>query len=328
MCCALTVFIVVYALTRDVFQNLQIENLKKALANKEVQGMQFSKTSEKPRTVTERTPQRLRRLSIENCSTVKTEKAINLEDRKGSKTPSLSTRSRRLSLEGPRSVKKDNLQISHDIGKFLASETVPMENCGQLQETEAVTKPFGHFRNENTTLEVWCPKTPRSSTRIPYQKRVVETDSKTQVPSIQPPPTTPEPCHRAPRSPTSCTYQKRVFETESITQCPPLQRPVTPEPQPKAPRSPRMASYQKGGLKTDSKIPPVQIPTTPGPEPPMRSRNEVQIAMQSKLPLPADYLTPNLASSISGKGSQIRRSLRTIGKLINGSEKRWVKLII
>ncbi|XP_034226094.1 kinesin-like protein KIN-14L isoform X2 [Prunus dulcis] len=300
----------------------QIENLKKALANKEVHGIQFSKTSEKPRTMTERTPQRLRRLSIENCSTVKTEKAINLEDRKGSKTPSLSTRSRRLSLEGPRSVKKDNLRISHDMGKFLASETVPMENCGQLQETEAVTKPFGHFRNENTTLEVWCPKTPRSPTRIPYQKRVVETDSKTQVPSLQPPATTPEPRPRAPRSPTSCTYQKRVFETESITQCPPLQRPVTPEPQPKAPRSPRMASYQKGGLKTDSKIPPVQIPTTPGPEPPMRSRNEVQIAMQSKLPLPADYLTPNLASSISGKGSQIRRSLRTIGKLINGSEKR------
>ncbi|PQM39729.1 kinesin-4 [Prunus yedoensis var. nudiflora] len=156
----------------------QIENLKKALANKEVQGIQFSKTTEKPRTMTERTPQRLRRLSIENCSTMKTEKAINLEDRKESKTPSLSTRSRRLSLEGPRSVKNDNLRISHDMGKFLASETVPMENCGQLQETEAITKPFGHFRNENTTLEVWCPKTPRSPTRIPYQKRVVETDSK------------------------------------------------------------------------------------------------------------------------------------------------------
>ncbi|PQQ01238.1 hypothetical protein Pyn_09717 [Prunus yedoensis var. nudiflora] len=198
----------------------QIEKLKKALANKEVQGIQFSKTSEKPRTMTERTPQRLRRLSIENCSTVKTEKAINLEDRKGSKTPSLSTRSRRLSLEGPRSVKNDSLQISHDMGKFLASETVPRENCGQLQETEAVTKPFGHFRNENTTLEVWFPKTPRSPTRIPYQKRVVETDSKTQVPSLQPPPTTPEARPRAPRSPTSCTYQKRVFETESITQCP------------------------------------------------------------------------------------------------------------
>ncbi|PQP94889.1 hypothetical protein Pyn_04458 [Prunus yedoensis var. nudiflora] len=262
----------------------QIENLKKALANKEAQGIQFSKTSEKPRTMTERTPQRLRRLSIENCSTVKTEKAINLEDRKGSKTPSLSTRSRRLSLEGP--------------------------------------------RNENTTLEVWCPKTPRSPTRIPYQKRVVETDSKTQVPSLQPPPTTPEARPRAPRSPTSCTYQKRVFETESNNQCPPLQKPMTPEPQPKAPRSPRMASYHKGGLKTDSKIPPVQLPTTPGPEPPMRSRNEVQIAMQSKLPLPADYPTPNLASSISGKGSQIRRSLRTIGKLINESEKRNQQILV
>lgn len=300
-----------------MFQNFQIESLKRALANKEA----FNKTSEKPRTTTERTPQRLRRLSIENCSTVKTEKAMNLEDRKGFKTPSLPTRSRRLSLEGPMSVKKNNLQMSHDIGKFQPSEAVPVQKFGQLQGAEAVIKPLGHFSNENSTLEVFCPEAPQSPTITTYQKRALETDSRTQAPSVQLP-TTPEPRLRTPLSPPSATYQKRVLETDSRTQVPPRQPPTTPETQTKAPRSPKTATYQKQGLKANNRtrIPALQLPTTP--EPPTRSRNEVQIVMQSKVTLSTDYLTPNLTSSTS-KGSQIRRSLRTtIGKLINGSEKR------
>ncbi|KAM3739007.1 hypothetical protein ACB098_09G173800 [Castanea mollissima] len=35
-----------------------------------------------------------------------------------------------------------------------------------------------------------------------------------------------------------------------------------------------------------------------------------------------NFQTPNLIGNANGKGSQISRSLRTIGKLINGSEKR------
>ncbi|KAF3957673.1 hypothetical protein CMV_017336 [Castanea mollissima] len=58
------------------------------------------------------------------------------------------------------------------------------------------------------------------------------------------------------------------------------------------------------------------------PEPPIRARNEVQNMMQTELTLSTDFQTPNLIGSANGKGSQIRRSLRTIGKLINGSEKR------
>lgn len=302
-----------------VFHILQIESLKKALANKESQGIQCNKTLDKPGAVTERTPQRTRRLSIENCSNAKTEKARNLEDRKGSKSP-LPTRIRRLSLEGPRSVKKDSLQIAHDVGKSsLQSEVV--EEYDQLQGSEAVAKPFGHFSNHNSTLEVYRPKAPQSTTSATFQKQVLETNSRTQGPSVQLP-KTPEPRPRTPLSPTSATYQKRVPETDGRKQVPLPQPPTTPESCPKAPRSPRMATYQKPGLKTESRtqIPVLRIPSTP--EPLRCATNEVQILMESKVTLSSGYVTPNFTSSTTGKGSQIRRSLRTIGKLINGSEKR------
>ncbi|KAA8518156.1 hypothetical protein F0562_015630 [Nyssa sinensis] len=87
----------------------------------------------------------------------------------------------------------------------------------------------------------------------------------------------------------------------------------------KAPRSPTSFAYQSQVVKTSSgtKIRPFQLPKTP--EPPVLSRDEVQIMMQSEL---KDSRTPILTTNTNGKGSQIRKSLRTIGKLINGSEKR------
>lgn len=57
----------------------------------------------RPIATTERTPPRLRRLSIENCSNTK----ANLEDRKGIKSPLASRRAKRLSLEGPKPCKNE-----------------------------------------------------------------------------------------------------------------------------------------------------------------------------------------------------------------------------
>ncbi|PON53900.1 Kinesin-like protein [Parasponia andersonii] len=91
---------------------------------------------------------------------------------------------------------------------------------------------------------------------------------------------------------------------------------------PKEPRSPTSVTYQKR-LKTDgtTQIPSLQLPKTP--ESQTRSKIEIQNLMQNELTFSLDYQTPSLISSTNGKGSQIRRSLRTtIGKLINGSEKR------
>ncbi|KAE9455972.1 hypothetical protein C3L33_12127, partial [Rhododendron williamsianum] len=75
----------------------------------------------------------------------------------------------------------------------------------------------------------------------------------------------------------------------------------------RAPQSPTSAVCTSKVSKTDgrAKIRPLELPKTP--EPPSKvARNEVQI----------------MTSSTNGKGSQIRKSLRTIGKLINGSDKR------
>ncbi|KAK7840814.1 kinesin-like protein kin-14l [Quercus suber] len=231
----------------------QIESLKKALTRKETQNMQFSKIkeprspTEKPKAVPERTPPRPRRLSIENCSATKTEKAMNNEDRKG--TPSIPTRSRRLSSEGPKYAKKDNLliKLSDDAVKPQPIDAVSIPKYGQIQDAEAVTRPFGHFSNGGSMMEASHAKAPRSPTSTTYQKRVIRTDGRTQIPTLQ------------------------------------------------LPKSPEL---------------------------PIRARNEVQNMMQSELTLSTDFQTPNLIGSANGKGSQIRRSLRTIGKLINVSEKR------
>ena len=217
---------------------------------------QFSKIKEpkspceKPKAVPERTPPRSRRLSIENCSATKTEKVMNTEDRKG--TSSIPTRSRRLSLEGPRYGKKDNLQIklSDDASKPQSFGAVSIQKNGHIQDAEAVTRPYGHFSNGGSIMM-----------GASYAK--------------------------APRSPTSTTYQKRVIRTDGRTQ-----------------------------------IPTLQLPNTPEPPNPILARNEVQIMMQSEVTVSTDFQTPNLIVSTNGKGSQIRRSLQTIGKFINGSEKR------
>ncbi|KAL5745631.1 hypothetical protein ACOSP7_026777 [Xanthoceras sorbifolium] len=210
----------------------QIDSLKKALANKEAQ---------KPIAMTERTPPRARRLSIEHGSTIKTEKVLNSEIKRGTKTPSVSTRARRLSLEGPRFGMKDNIQIkvSDDVCKPLPLDSVSGHKYAQFQDAEAASKEYGQFSSSMT--DIYHPKAPRSPTSLSYQKRAVKADGRTQIPSVQ--------------------------------------QPKTPEPQ-------------------------------------IFARNEVQILMQSELTLSSEPQTTH------GKGSQIRKSLRTIGKLINGSEKR------
>ncbi|KAH7511832.1 hypothetical protein FEM48_Zijuj12G0024300 [Ziziphus jujuba var. spinosa] len=237
----------------------QIESLKKALANKEAQSVQFNKTCEKPRALIERTPPRPRRLSIENCGTTKNVKPMNLEDKKGSKTPTFPNRSRRLSLEGPRSVKKDN---SH-----------------QINVSDDVAKSFGNLDNGIYMLA----KAPRSPTSASYQRRIIKTDAEAVIKPFGNLDNGSSMLAKDPRSPTSATYQKRVTKTESRTRIPSLQLPKTPEPQ-------------------------------------IRGKNEVH--MHNELTLSIDNLTPYAINSTNGKGSHIRRSLRTIGKLINGSEKR------
>ncbi|KAJ6380903.1 hypothetical protein OIU77_029741 [Salix suchowensis] len=209
----------------------QVENLKKAMAGKEGKNVQSNKMKDP------RSPYR-----------------------KASKTPSVPTRSKRLSLEGPKHDNKEHFQTkvaADDVSRPLRFDSVTLQKHGFVQDSEAVSKPFGHSAGGSSTVEVYRLNSTRSPTSL-YQKRMVKTDnSRTQIPSLQLP-TTPEPLvisrnaeavskpfgHSASgssnvevyrlnstRSPASL-YQNRMVKTDiSRTQIPSLQLPVTPEPQ-------------------------------------------------------------------------------------------------
>ncbi|CAF2102317.1 hypothetical protein HID58_068594 [Brassica napus] len=138
--------------TREVMHlKEQIENLKKALGSGDWNSVSCSGVKEiksplsRPMATTERTPPRLRRLSIENCSNAK----ANLEDRKGVKSPLASRRAQRLSIEGPRSCKKE-------------------ENS-----------------KGDPTMEVQQVKSPLSPPVSSYRTRAVKVDGRTSIPQLQ-----------------------------------------------------------------------------------------------------------------------------------------------
>ncbi|XP_038883464.1 kinesin-like protein KIN-14L isoform X2 [Benincasa hispida] len=90
----------------------------------------------------------------------------------------------------------------------------------------------------------------------------------------------------------------------------------------KSPRSPLGGTgYKKRAINVEgTQTLNLQLPKTP--EAPKHVRNDIQNQMQNVAMFSVDAQTPNMMSTTSGKGSRIRRSMRTIGKLINGSEKR------
>ncbi|XWS59100.1 hypothetical protein CRYUN_Cryun08bG0093000 [Craigia yunnanensis] len=201
----------------------QIEYLKKALANKEAQSTLSHKIKEpicpfdKQKVTIEKTPPRTRRLSIENGSTMKSEKIMNLEDRRGPKTPSVPTRARRLSLEGPINGKKDNSQIkvSEDVSKSLHASSVSVQKYSQFHEAEAYTKQFGNLSNGSSMMEIYHSKAPRSPTSSSFQKQALKTDCRTQIPKLQLP-NTPEPQVLARNDIQNVTQS--VLSTESRTE--------------------------------------------------------------------------------------------------------------
>lgn len=139
--------------TREVMHlKEQIENLKKALGSGEWNSVSYSGAKEiksplsrPPTATTEKTPPRLRRLSIENGSN---NTKANLEDRRGIKSPLASRRAQRLSLEGPKSCKKE-------------------ENS-----------------KGDPTMEVQQLKNPLSPVSS-YRNRAVKVDGRTSIPQLQ-----------------------------------------------------------------------------------------------------------------------------------------------
>nr|XP_027188755.1 kinesin-like protein KIN-14L isoform X2 [Cicer arietinum] len=290
----------------------QVENLKIALANKESSKPMFNRTKE-PHTPLEKTPLRPRRLSIENCSAVKTENSVNVQDRSGAKSPSFIPRSRRLSLEGPRTIKKDGLQqkASAEVSKTLHyepmsqqkyrpqqdPEAVPMLN-GQLSNVKAPPSPTNIYQNRSRRLSLEGPRTIKKdglqhkasaevSKTLQYEPMSQQKYRPQQEPEAVPMLNGQLSNVKAPPSPTNI-YQKRLIKVDGGVQIHPLKLPQTPEPQ-------------------------------------LLDKNDSHIIVPSDL---ADSLAAKVTSSTNGKGSQFRRSLRTIGKLINGSEKRSQQIMV
>ncbi|CAN4089890.1 unnamed protein product [Withania somnifera] len=348
----------------------EIVDLKKALANKEAVRTPF----QKPKAMAERPTPRARRLSIENCTTARTEK-VNLDDEKGSKTPAVKTRSRRLSLEGPRLANKNLEQIKslEATSKRDQVEVMCLQQSTELQERDDVTKlydqagndsylrasqspPFS-FRSQDAPQSPasglktqQAPRSPTSAFKSQQPPRSPTAAFKSQQPlrsptsgiknqqphrsptsgfkSQQPPrsPTSSFKSNQAPRSPTS-TYKSQQPPRSPTSGFKSQQAPGSPTSAFKscnAPRNPTSAAIKSQGVKTaDNRtmIPSLQLPKTP--EPLISSINENKAEKRSESAISSEYQTPTLSSSTShGKGSQIRRSLRTIGKLINGSDRK------
>lgn len=145
--------------------SFQIENLKKALGTEQWNNVANSGVKEikspfgRPIATTERTPPRLRRMSIENCSNTK----ANLEDRKGIKSPLASRRAKRLSLEGKseENSKGDPTMEVHQLKNPLSpvssyqNRAVKVDGRTSIPQLQVLETPVkGASRNEIQIISV------------------------------------------------------------------------------------------------------------------------------------------------------------------------------
>ncbi|KAL0404898.1 UNVERIFIED_CONTAM: Kinesin-like protein KIN-14L [Sesamum radiatum] len=149
-------------------RRLSIENgktmaLERSTNNDDKRG---AKTPVKPKQFAEKTPPpRSRRLSIENVTTAPVERSINHIDKRGAKTPpAAQTRSRRLSLEGPRNLLKDSDQIK--LPEMMSKPIKPDERClqnhSQLEDGKSITNTCGEKERSGSLLNRPSQRGPRS----------------------------------------------------------------------------------------------------------------------------------------------------------------------
>ncbi|XP_073154118.1 kinesin-like protein KIN-14L [Henckelia pumila] len=244
---------------------LQIENLRKALANKEL-----------------RTPR-----------TTKPKEAVRspLSKQMAERTPPPCTR--RLSIEGPRNVQKKDLQELRSPKLMSKPPTTPDVTCSQY---------YSHIED--------------GKSRKPHSRRLSlegPRNAQKDLDQMKSP-------KAASSKPTTPTYSQNYSQRgdEKLVAKSPKQKKangslldLSPR---RALRSPT-SSLRSGVLRIDTANvrPSFQLPKTP--EPHSSSRNGAHRVMQNEL-------SPCSISDARGKGSQIKKSLLSIGKLIHGSEKR------
>ncbi|CAN4106589.1 unnamed protein product [Withania somnifera] len=311
-------------------QSTEVLELKaEALENKEALAPQINKPKEAARTPFQK-PKAI------NCTTTRTEK-VNLDDEKGSKIPAVKTRSRRLSLEGPR-LNLEQIKSLEAKSKCDQVEVVCFQQSAELQEGDDATKLYDQAGNDTYLKASQSPPfafrshdAPQSPASGLKNRRLLEPapprSSNSGFKSHQPPrsPTSVFKSKQAPRNPTSAykSQQPPRSPTSGFKSQQAPQSPTSTLKSCNAPRSPTSAAIKSQGVKTAdnrTRIPSLQLPKTP--EPLASSINENKAGMQSERAISFEFQTPTFISSTHGKGSQIQRSLRTIGKLINGSDRK------
>ncbi|KAI3893075.1 hypothetical protein MKW92_010033 [Papaver armeniacum] len=270
----------------------QVEILKASLARKEEQTVKHHQAKElgSPRqmiskVMTENTPPRSRRLSIESCTAVKTETFTNSENRKRLEksvaktkvmTENTPPRSRRLSIESCTAVKAEKVTNSENKKGFEKTVAKPKPGI------ECTPKRLRRLSLEGPAyvkdLQFKSSEKEVCATIRCQQNRETNSNGRDERSPT-------EDCHlniSASRILTSGTFKKDVKErTHPVQQL----------------------------LKT--------------PERATCGKTVFQTATPSDFGFSTSkYQTPNVASGASRKPSQIRKSLQTIGKFISGSERR------
>ncbi|KAI3471611.1 hypothetical protein Pfo_028261 [Paulownia fortunei] len=139
----------------------QIESLKKALGNKEAQTPLTKKMKEaartpfeKPKQMTERTPPRTRRLSIENGNTMALERSINYDDKRRAKTLLRLSIENGITMPLERSINYDDKRRAKTPSvkpKQLTEQTPPRSR--RLSIENGITMPLERSTNHDDKRE-------------------------------------------------------------------------------------------------------------------------------------------------------------------------------
>ncbi|CAL0326635.1 unnamed protein product [Lupinus luteus] len=275
----------------------QVEHLKIALANQEAQNAMFDRTKEphppleEPALVSEKTQIHHRRRSIENCSALKIDKSVNPEDKSGTESSSFT----------PRSLVSEKTQFHHRRRSSIENCSAPKIDKSINPEDKSGTESSSFIpRSRRLSLEG-----PKSIKKDTVQSEVTADVSKTlqyESVSLQK--------HFSLQDPESVSKSAMSKFSNGNSRSELLA---------KAPSSPTSIIYQKRLIKIDSEV---QIHPLKLPQTPELGRKDAGIsAFDDLAAFCNDSKTTKVTGSTNGKRSHIRRSLRTIGKLIIGTDK-------
>ncbi|KAM3287654.1 hypothetical protein P3S67_021084 [Capsicum chacoense] len=278
----------------------EIETLKKALANKEALAPRTNKPKEASRTPFQK-PKATAELQEGYDVTKVYDQAGNDSFMKTPLSPPFTFRSQDTPQTPASGLKYQQAPRSPTSG--FQSQQPPRSPTSGFKSKQPPRSPTSGFKSQQP------PRSPTSGFKSQQHPRSPTSGFKSK---------------HAPRSPTS-TYKSQQLRRSPTSGFKSQQAPWSPTStlkSCKAPRSPTSAAIKSQVVKTTdnrTRIPSLQLPKTS--EPLITSISENKVGMQSNRTISSEFQKP-LTSSTHGKGSQIQRSLRTIGKLINGSDRK------